>query len=205
MKSSFEILCGRLGVRYLPSIDSVLIRFYNSNARHYHGMRHILDCLSTFRHCGNISVCYEELEFAIWFHDLIYVPGRSDNELNSATIAKAMADCLGLPQCFGHRVERLIICTEYHIPDLTFPDTALMIDIDNNILGESKQEYDKYAEGIRKEFEPVVGHEAFIVGRKEWLTSKLKCDTIFHNSVQHLFNEQQARENMQRELDSLTL
>src|SRR5687768_6653671 len=64
-----------------------LSRRYTESHRHYHNVQHIEECLAEFAPASSQATHPLVLEFAIWFHDAVYDPRRSDNEEESATLA----------------------------------------------------------------------------------------------------------------------
>ena len=58
---------------------------YAESHRHYHDKRHLAHCLSEFDLAVERIVRPDLVEMAIWFHDIINEPGRSDNEARSAS------------------------------------------------------------------------------------------------------------------------
>ena len=66
---------------------------YGENHRHYHTLRHIAALLAARdNYFPESSRC---IELAIWFHDLIYIPGDEHNELLSAHLCRFWLTYLG--------------------------------------------------------------------------------------------------------------
>ncbi|WP_347335917.1 hypothetical protein [Bradyrhizobium murdochi] len=58
-----------------------LITAYTAPGRHYHNLSHIEDCLAALARVDNLSAAEREiLTEAIWWHDVVYDPTRSDND-----------------------------------------------------------------------------------------------------------------------------
>lgn len=128
-----------------------LIRAYSSPDRYYHNLTHLEDCLSIFDQMSFLAHHPEEVELAIWFHDAVYDPRRSDNELRSAEWAAKVIEESGLnPQVAG-RVADSILATRHHgeVPDA---DAQLLVDVDLSILGRDPAVFWRYEENIRKEY-----------------------------------------------------
>ena len=65
-----------------------LVRAYSEPHRHYHNLAHVHDCLNYLATLRDLSARERQtLEHAIWWHDAIYEPSRSDNEERSADLA----------------------------------------------------------------------------------------------------------------------
>lgn len=60
---------------------------YGDPARTYHNWNHIADCLLRFDEYACLAVDPVAVEFAFWFHDIVYDTHASDNEESSAMIA----------------------------------------------------------------------------------------------------------------------
>ena len=66
-----------------------LIAAYAAPNRHYHNLAHIEDCLDKLARIDGLSATEREiLTEAIWWHDVVYDPRRSDNEELSAQLAE---------------------------------------------------------------------------------------------------------------------
>ena len=57
---------------------------YAEKHRHYHTSAHIESCLALFDEHRSAAQAPENVECAIWFHDAVYNPMRTDNERRSA-------------------------------------------------------------------------------------------------------------------------
>jgi len=78
----------------------------------------------------------------------------------------------------------------------------LFLDLDVSILGAPVEEYNTYAKQIRKEYSSF-SWEEYRKGRMEVMTAFLQRERIFLTDHFHATYEQQARSNIQRELNSL--
>jgi len=79
---------------------------------------------------------------------------------------------------------------------------ALFLDMDISILGASAEKYNTYAKQIRREYS-AYSWDAYRQGRSKIMTSFLQRNQIFFTNHFHQKYEQQARRNIQRELNSL--
>ena len=66
---------------------------------------------------------------AIWFHDAIYKPLSSNNEIDSANWANNFLSQHDIDQTFVDKVYRLIMATLHNSQNLE-PDALVMVDID---------------------------------------------------------------------------
>jgi predicted metal-dependent HD superfamily phosphohydrolase len=78
----------------------------------------------------------------------------------------------------------------------------LFLDLDISILGAPEEKYNAYAKQIRKEYSSY-SWEEYCRGRTKVMTSFLQRDRIFLTDHFHATYEEQARNNIQRELNSL--
>lgn len=98
---------------------------FGDPARDYHNMDHIADCLVRFDEHAHFSLDPVAVEFAIWFHDIVYDPSASDNEERSAVVAVEFLAAA----THGNVVADLIRATRHDGQPGT-PDAALLCDID---------------------------------------------------------------------------
>jgi predicted metal-dependent HD superfamily phosphohydrolase len=175
-----------------------LMAAYTAPGRHYHDLRHIEDCLGALACVDTLSVTEREiLTEAIWWHDAVYDPTRSDNEELSARLAEAHVRPDLRPE-----VGRLIRLTRTHQVEPEDRLGAILISIDLSILGAEGARYDAYAAAIRQEFIHV-GDRDYRAGRAKVLSQFAARPVIFPDAVFAARYDRQARENLARELASL--
>ncbi|MGX4802786.1 HD domain-containing protein [Bradyrhizobium guangdongense] len=172
---------------------------YTAPGRHYHNLAHIEDCLAALAQVEGLSAREREvLSEAIWWHDVVYDPTRSDNEELSAQLAErhVRAD-------ISHEVGRLIRLTKTH--DVAADDRlgAILISIDLSILGAEPTRYDAYAAAIRQEFIHV-SEADYRVGRTAVLRRFAARPVIYPDPGFAAKYAGRARENLSRELASLS-
>ena len=175
-----------------------LERRYSEPHRHYHNSRHIDECLREFDFVRAEAINPFGLEFAIWFHDVVYDPHQSDNEEQSAQFA---AECLKAPGDLTWRIRELILTTKTHLPGMV-PDGALLIDIDLSIFGKSETRFFEYENGIRMEY-AWVPEPLYREKRAEILRKFLERKRIY--TTKHFFDlyELSARRNISNSIASL--
>ena len=188
-------------------MSSVMLNYADAN-RFYHNYRHIGSMISTLHglFAGELDVFeIELLTIAIQYHDAIYIPGSKNNEADSAL---AMAEELSESILARDLMEigRLILLTKYHVTSPADKLGSIMIDLDLHELGTSM--YAANSEAVKKEFlegpYPNVRPEQFFQGRINFLQGFLARPTIFYTEIGKSLWEEEARSNMQHELDSLT-
>lgn len=174
---------------------------YNQKSRYYHNLIHIqslFDALSPLK--GQIND-WEVIQFSVLYHDIIYKATKSNNEEKSADVAVNRLTEIGLEEERIENCKSQIIATKTHEShDL---DTKFLLDADLSILGSNSQEYIQYTQQIRKEYS-IYPDLLYKPGRKKVLQHFLEMDRIFKTN--HFYNqlENQARQNLQAELDSLS-
>ena len=145
----------------------------------------------------------EELTIAWYLHDAMYDTRKKDNEEQSAELARLMMSKSRVPEDKIQRVLRIIQITDHKTPPKNI-DEKLAVDIDLSIFGQSKEKYDWYSEGIRKEYF-WVPKEQFKQGRKLVLQTFLDRNRIYYTDYFKNKYESQARINLESEIKSLSV
>lgn len=175
---------------------------YNQPQRMYHTIEHI-QAMVNMAHDMGIELTSTQL-MAIWFHDIVYIPGSPHNEQMSTLLMETLfKQNLGLIDIAFPRVDldvvsQIILDTKTHIPSNT--ESRIVLDLDMAILAAPPAEYKKYVENIRVEFIRY-SDEDFNKGRSQFLTELLNC-TIYHTDKFSTF-EELAKANIRSELASL--
>ncbi len=180
-----------------------LLERYGEPQRRYHTLEHIRACLDLLDGVqGLTSEDKRLLEHAIWWHDAVYDPTRSDNEEQSAELARRELPGIGVPDVVTEEVARLVLLTKGHRVDPGDRLGALLVSIDLSILGADRQTYDVYAAQIRKEY----GHVpavTFRTGRAAVLRRILEAPAIYPDPAFRDRYEATARSNLDREIRRL--
>jgi predicted metal-dependent HD superfamily phosphohydrolase len=175
-----------------------LVAAYSAEGRHYHDLRHVEDCLTWLDRVAGLGARDREiLTLAIWWHDVVYDPTRSDNEEQSAVLAERHV----APE-LRDEVGRLIRLTRTH--DVAPGDRrgVLLVSIDLAILGADDASYDAYADAIRREYAHVPD-DAYRAGRAAVLERFSSRPVIYPDAGFAAALDQKARANIARELHSL--
>jgi predicted metal-dependent HD superfamily phosphohydrolase len=171
---------------------------YGDPTRAYHNLNHIADCLVRFDEHAHLATDTVAVEFAIWFHDVVYDTHAADNEERSAVAAEEFLSAT----THGAVVADLIRATRHDgVPAI--PDAALLCDIDLSILGRPAAVYDAYAVAIRQEYAWVPLSD-FVKGRTRVLESFFARPSIFVLEEMERIYGAQARTNLEREIRDLT-
>lgn len=165
---------------------------YSQNGRHYHTLSHINECL---KHLDSVDIFEKRnVEIALWFHDVVYIPLQNENEQASAFFAESKLFELGECENDINRIKELIMVTKHPSEPKNISE-KILVDIDLSILGEHPVVYAKYEENIRKEFR-MVAERKYYEGRLNVLNSILQKRRIYTTDYFHDNYENQARTNM---------
>ncbi|NEO87807.1 MAG: N-methyl-D-aspartate receptor NMDAR2C subunit [Spirulina sp. SIO3F2] len=179
----------------------ILHRTYRSPQRHYHTTTHIADCLTLLAQHQHLAQHPAEIAIALWFHDAVYHPQRTDNEERSAAWAKRYVQQAGLANDGCNRIAQLILATRHPAQPQT-SDEQLIIDIDLSILGQSPERFAKYAIAIRQEY-AWVPETVYRSKRRSLLQTFLNQASIYHTPTFQEQYELQARSNLQQAIKFL--
>lgn len=199
-RKQFDETFSCFGVIPKPEVFAHLERLYRQEGRYYHTDQHVAECLVSLHRHLHLAEKPAEVELAIWFHDAIYDPRRSDNEEQSAELARQVMTSAGIVDASIARVERMIWATKSH--QAQGRDTELMLDIDLEILGQPPEAFYSYDQAIRKEY-AWVPEAQYSVRRASVLRSFLSRSYIYCTSDFWSAYETQARTNIEGRLKVL--
>lgn len=179
---------------------------YNETQRTYHTLSHLQQLFAQFEQVKNKLNEPHVIALALYYHDAIYEPTLTDNELKSAEYAiESLRYYLSAEHC--QRIYALIMMTASHqLDELADPakssDAAYLLDMDLSILGASWAEYERYAQVIRQEYMHVPLAD-YRTGRMAVLNGLLAHPKLYLTDYYYEQLETQARENVKREITSL--
>ena len=81
------LLMQNLGLTENQNTYNLLLQAYSEKHRHYHNKCHIDAVLKHLENSISLAGNPYEVELALWFHDAVYKPFSSSNELDSANWA----------------------------------------------------------------------------------------------------------------------
>lgn len=180
-----------------------LVKNYSSSSRYYHNLQHINHLLEIIEVLREKSQNFVAIQFAVWFHDVIYNTYCQNNEEKSAEYMEIELNSLKIPQEIIHKAKNMILKTKNHQADENDIDSQILLDADMAILGSEIAEYANYAQGIRQEYYWVSEHE-YSMGRKNFLAQILTRKYIYFNKIFAKTLELKARENIQWEIENLS-
>ena len=198
LQTYFEDLLLRVGFDK-PIINKhweTLNKTYSVKSRKYHNLNHLENMLSLYNlHKDELNHC-DEIEYAIFYHDIIYKVTRKDNELESAKLAIKL-----LPE-FTKIDTKLIfemICATQTHEHQEKMDINWLLDFDLQILAAPWDDYEVYYKQIRQEYR-IYPNMLYNPGRKKALQHFLERDFIFQTDVFRAAYEAKARENIKKEI-----
>ncbi|MBN2736884.1 MAG: pantetheine-phosphate adenylyltransferase [Spirochaetales bacterium] len=181
-KGDFEVIYNHLKICYA------------ARNRYYHNLLHIIDGLNHLTSVRDKIKNIEILEFAWWYHDVVYEPLSHENEYLSAQSALKDLTSFGFDADFTEKVISLIDASKNH-EDPEDEDMAYFFDIDLAVLGSPWEDFLRYEENIRREYAFIDDNE-YNKCRCDFLVNLLKRKTIYHTEhFQSLF-EKKAHENI---------
>lgn len=186
----------------LDNIDALYQESEEKNSLKYHTFtNHVYPMVALMANHFNESTmsAYEEmlLSGAALFHDIVYVPGRKDNEYLSAEVFIRMFQN-NLPFEMVTRIAQLIRCTtiEYHLmeklPEGHDPLLPILLDFDLLSMAFEYDEFVEQQELIIQEYKATRSQQA------EFLKKFLEKERIFKSSIIDPKAEVQAKENIKR-------
>jgi predicted metal-dependent HD superfamily phosphohydrolase len=181
------------------ALGEALIRAWGEPQRRYHNQSHLIWLLDEADRRAALVRDTKFVGYAIWFHDAVYQPGRSDNETLSADWART--SLVAQPD-LAARVAHVIEMTKNHVAGEAEGDAEFFLDLDIAILGAPRATYCAYAAGIRDEY-PHVTDAAFAAGRGAFLANQLEGARTLRTDLYETQRGDAARANMRWELGEM--
>lgn len=190
----------RLGVNSFDlQVYDFIVESYSEKNRKYHTLTHVSSCLKKFQDIKANLLFPDSVEMAIWFHDVVYDAGKSDNEEQSAKVTSAICSAHGLPDYFTDRVNYLILATKHDGNNL-MPndyDAFYLLDLDLFGLAWSWEEFVINNKNIQLEFSHFP--KAMVLNnQREFLLELIHQDKIYKTEYFYENYENKARENIDR-------
>lgn len=178
-----------------------LLQCYSETRRAYHTLQHLDECFRMRCSVGATCEASAEIDLALWFHDAIYHPLRTDNELRSARWLDAVARDSGLGESSRLRLRGLVLATRHDRRPASM-DEAVLLDTDLSILGASPARFEEYDRQVRCEFRHIPGL-LYRRMRRRVLQGFLAKERIYKTDAYFDALEQQARMNLARAIGRL--
>ena len=180
----------------MPDLQAVL-NAYAEPQRHYHTTQHLQECLLWWQRCQNHMQAPAEVALALFYHDIVYDPKRSDNELQSANTLLAHLQPY-LPSDSTERIYRWILATAHHSSPAppTDDDVKWVLDIDLGILSADAERFQEYERQIRMEYR----HVPLLIyrcKRRQVLRDFAQAPHLYHTDYFRNQLERAAKANLQ--------
>ncbi|MBD3907021.1 hypothetical protein NAL32_20290 [Chryseobacterium sp. Ch-15] len=203
LKDRFETLCLNF------TEDKILIekfwieieKNYSGKSRYYHNLQHLENMFEEIDEVKDQIKNFNNISFSIFYHDIIYDASSKSNEEKSADIAKERLEILGVNNDDIQRIYEQISATKSHKKSDN-EDTNFLLDADLSVLGKSSEIYLEYTKQIRKEYS-IYPDFLYKPGRKKVLQHFLDLESIFKTDYFKNKYENQARKNIEVELENL--
>ena len=196
MKERFQGLWTRClrpeGVNDAKAIWMNMEAHYTEPHRHYHDKQHLAHCLKQLDLAAEHIGQPDQVEMAIWFHDVINEPSASDNEARSAAFFRYFAEG-AMDEPFISAVVDLILATTHRVAPEDL-DQQFICDIDLASFGCPWECYLRDTMNLQAEFPG--SDEDFYTGKRTFLRALLARDRIFQTDFFFDRYETQARENI---------
>ena len=176
----------------------LLHKNYSKKNRYYHNWIHIEAMIKSWSDYKNQLQNPVEVLLAIYYHDVIYISTSKNNELKSAELAVAALQ--KATRINSKIIYDLILCTKSH--EAKTNDEKWLVDFDLQILGKNWEIYEMYYKQIRKEYR-MYPNFMYNPGRKKALQHFLEKEYTYQTSIFRDLFENQARENIQKEITLL--
>lgn len=176
-----------------------LFILYSESQRYYHTTQHVIECLEYFYLVKSKLDDPIAVELAIWFHDSIYDPKASDNELQSALFMQKSCEAY-LDNQTIEKVYAWILATQKHESSQE-QDLNYLLDIDLAILGSNSTRFLEYEHQIQKEY-AWVDPDIYQVKRAEVLRYFYQMQPLYRTAFFREKLQLQAKNNLLNSLQS---
>jgi predicted metal-dependent HD superfamily phosphohydrolase len=183
------------------SVYQEIAFFYSEPHRAYHTLNHLAQCFQQLDLAANLLRNRDAVEMGLWFHDIIYAPGSSTNELESAKLfASRASHCLS-PDFVSEVYNLIMVTTHREIPIAN--DAIYVSDIDLSSLGLPWECFLEDANNLRAEQAQLPDH-IYYPRHVRFLRFLLARPRIFCSDLFFSRYENVARQNITRFVDALT-
>ena len=204
--SEFTKLCmNLLNIKNKNEIDfwwHDILEHYTKKWKFYHNLNHIYSFLDLFQKY-NKYIINDKNEFliSIFFHDIIYIPSRNDNEEESINIFNEFFSKTNPKNLKQEKVKEFMIETKNHLLSKNYSDELnFFMDMDMQIIAD--ENWEDYENKIRKEF-CYLSDIDYKNKRKQFLQSLLNKEKIFRTKIFYDDYEQKARNNINNIINRL--
>ena len=175
-------------------------KHYTSSKRHYHTLLHLENLFGELQPLHEKLEDWDTIQFSLFYHDIIYKSFKSNNEEESALLAVERLRQIGYSEEKIIKCENQILATKSH--NFSDTDTNFFTVADLSVLGKDWETYAVYYHQIRKEYS-LYPDFLYNNGRKKVLEHFLDMESIFKTEYFQNKYENQARLNIEKELQIL--
>jgi predicted metal-dependent HD superfamily phosphohydrolase len=168
---------------------------YQEPHRFYHTLGHLTQCLKELDSAKDHIAEFTATELAIWFHDIIYVYGSRENEVQSAAFFRQLA-ADSMAADLVDRACEFIIATQ-HTGSAQDEATAFLVDIDLSGFGLTWEDYLADSDALRQEAAGV-GDEQYYQGKLRFLNELQRWPSLFQSPYFSDRLERSAQSNITR-------
>ena len=180
-----------------------ILEHYTKKWKYYHNLNHIYSFVELFeKYNNNIQNYKSEFLISIFFHDIIYIPSRNDNEDESMNLFNKFYSETNPKNLNKEKVIEFISETKNHTLNIIHNNEELnyFLDMDMHIL--SEENWEDYENKIRKEY-PYLSEIEYKNGRIKFLQSCLNKEKIYRTKIFYDAFEQKARSNIKKIIEKL--
>lgn len=181
-------------------IGPSVVEFYTDPIRHYHTLRHVMDCVEA---AAKLELGpHPAAVLALVFHDAVYNPLSTRNEEQSAELGSVFTHMLTGSALTAAVVHHAILCTG-HRSRAVSNLAQTVCDADLASLAKPWEEFDADCKAIRQEYKHVSTRN-YIKGRKAILRRLVDRERIYQTETAYDLWETQAKANLRKHLDQLS-
>ena len=179
-----------------------ILENYTKKWKFYHNLNHVYSFVNLFEKYNKFINNYKnEFLISIYFHDIIYIPSRNDNEEESINMFNKFYNEVKPNNLNKEKVIEFIAETKNHSlsKDYDF-ELDLFLDMDMQIVAD--ENWEDYENKIRKEY-CFMDETEYKNKRKQFLQSLVNKNRIFRTQIFYDTYEQIAKNNITNIINKL--
>jgi predicted metal-dependent HD superfamily phosphohydrolase/phosphopantetheine adenylyltransferase len=179
-----------------------ILENYTKKWKFYHNLNHVYSFVNLFEKYNKFINNYKnEFLISIYFHDIIYIPSRNDNEEESINMFNKFYNEVKPNNINKEKVIEFIVETKNHSlsKDYDF-ELDLFLDMDMQIVAD--ENWEDYENKIRKEY-CFVDETEYKNKRKQFLQGLVNKNRIFRTQIFYDTYEQIAKNNITNIINKL--